>query len=165
MVTGPPADTPVTRPVALTVATASALELHAMARLLRVLPWASLVVAESCAVVPATMLDPSGETVTEATGCGGGGGRGGTIGSSPQAATTSAAPIPVKKSRFRNDMTSPDRSDVESRGPRMRARIGHGTMVPLREAERSTIPAAGAGVNPSSGAPVKPVPVTSQAVD
>jgi hypothetical protein len=66
--TGPPAATPVTRPVASTVATALLLELHVTVRPLSTVPFASFVTAVSCCVPPTTMLAVGGVTVTVATG-------------------------------------------------------------------------------------------------
>jgi hypothetical protein len=48
IVTGPPADTPVTKPFASTVATASLLELQVTRRPARTFPLASLATAVSC---------------------------------------------------------------------------------------------------------------------
>src|SRR3954465_13553744 len=72
MVTGPPADTAVTKPVWLTVATASSLELHLTGRPRSVTPLASSVTAESCwvGVIPNTRFAAAGLTVTLATGTG-----------------------------------------------------------------------------------------------
>ena len=63
-----PAVTPVTRPVALTVATAVLLLPHVTTRPVSVLPAESLVTADSCLVPPIAMLAAAGPTVTEATG-------------------------------------------------------------------------------------------------
>ena len=69
IVTGPPGACPVTRPVpALTTATDVLLELHVIVRPVSTLLLASLVVATSCWVAPATTLAEAGLTVTLATG-------------------------------------------------------------------------------------------------
>jgi hypothetical protein len=70
IVTGPPAATPLTRPLASTVARAASLVLHVTVRPVITLPAASLVTAESCCVPPATTLAEAGPTVTVATGIG-----------------------------------------------------------------------------------------------
>jgi hypothetical protein len=71
IVTGPPIVTAVTRPVDETVATAVLVEVQVTVRFVRLPPWASRVVAESCAVPPTTIEDVGGDTSTEATGGGG----------------------------------------------------------------------------------------------
>src|ERR1051325_1183351 len=63
-----PAATPVTRPLPFTVATDVLLLVQGRARRVRVLPWASLVVAVSCVVCPCATLAEAGLTVTDATG-------------------------------------------------------------------------------------------------
>jgi len=70
IVTGPPAATPVTRPVALTVATVVLSEDHVTVRPVRTLPDASLVTTESCCVPPGARLAEVGLTVTVLTGTG-----------------------------------------------------------------------------------------------
>jgi hypothetical protein len=64
-----PGATAVTSPLASTVATDSSLDSHAIARVSG-LPDASLAVAVSCCVEPATMLVAAGVTLTVATGIG-----------------------------------------------------------------------------------------------
>lgn len=71
IVTGPPMLTAVTSPVDDTVATALLVDDQVTVRFVRLLPWASRVVAVSCAVWPTVMDDEGGETTTEATGGGG----------------------------------------------------------------------------------------------
>jgi hypothetical protein len=68
IVTGPPADVPVTRPFASTVATAELLELHVIRRPASSLLAASRRVAASCCVPPTTRPADEGLTVTVATG-------------------------------------------------------------------------------------------------
>src|SRR5947208_6794192 len=63
-----PAATPLTRPLALTVATAGLLLDHVTTRPFSVLPAESFVTAESCWVPPTTIVAAAGLTVTEATG-------------------------------------------------------------------------------------------------
>jgi hypothetical protein len=63
-----PAATPVTRPLADTVATAGALLAQVTTRPVRALPAESFGVAASWAVPPIEMLDDAGLTPTEATG-------------------------------------------------------------------------------------------------
>jgi hypothetical protein len=63
-----PADTPVTTPVALTVATPGALELHVMTRPVRMLLLASFNVGTSVVVAPTVMLAVKGAMITLATG-------------------------------------------------------------------------------------------------
>src|SRR5690606_2138499 len=76
MVTGPPADTPVTTPPAETVATLAAPLVQVTARPLSAAPAASRTVTVS-AWVPATVtVAVVGVTATEATAAGGGGGGG-----------------------------------------------------------------------------------------
>jgi len=72
IVAGPPAATPVTSPVALTVATAPLLELHVTVRPVSTLPLLSVSVAVICCVgvIPRTKLADRGFTVTVATGTG-----------------------------------------------------------------------------------------------
>src|SRR6266404_2065153 len=70
IVAGPPAATPVTRPVVLTVATALLSEDHVIVRPVSTLPEASLVTAESCCVPPGARLTEVGLTVTALTGTG-----------------------------------------------------------------------------------------------
>jgi hypothetical protein len=72
IVTGPPAATPVTKPLASTFATAVLFELHVTARPASTLSAASLVTAVSCCVgvTPITRLTVAGLTVTVATGTG-----------------------------------------------------------------------------------------------
>ena len=67
IVTGPPEATPVTNPLALTVATAALLVTHVTARPVSTLPAASFVVAVSCTVPPGAMFAVAGVTITEAT--------------------------------------------------------------------------------------------------
>jgi hypothetical protein len=69
IVTGPPALTPVTSPLASTVA-APLFDDHVIARPVSTLPSPSLVVAVSCCVAPTMMLAETGETLTVATGTG-----------------------------------------------------------------------------------------------
>ena len=73
MVAGPAA-TPVTSPLAETVATPLALVVHVTGRPVSTLPLASRSVAASCTVAPTCTLAGVGVTVTVATGGGGGGG-------------------------------------------------------------------------------------------
>ena len=68
MMTGPPTTLPVTRPLASTVAMFASLLVQVTVRPVSGLPLASLGVAVSCRVVPATMLPVAGETATDATG-------------------------------------------------------------------------------------------------
>ena len=68
IVTGPPAATPVTTPVALTVASAGSLVSQVITRPVSTTPFASLVVAVKATVWPAVTLAADGATVTEATG-------------------------------------------------------------------------------------------------
>ncbi len=68
IVTGPPAATPVTRPLLLTVASEVLPEVHVITRPVSTFPFASFVVAVSCTVWPAVTLAVAGATVTEATG-------------------------------------------------------------------------------------------------
>ena len=68
-----PAATPVTRPDAETEAIALLLELHVIVRPVSTLLLASRVTAESCTVAATWTLAVAGETVTVATGAGGGG--------------------------------------------------------------------------------------------
>src|SRR2546421_275629 len=63
-----PATTPVTNPLALTVAAELLLLDQVSDRLVRVLPFASLRVAVSCCVWPSFRVADAGATVTEATG-------------------------------------------------------------------------------------------------
>src|SRR5439155_25859079 len=70
MVTGPPAATPVTSPLPLTVATAALLVAHMTVRPVSTLPLASFVVAMSCTVCPTGTVAVAGITATEATGTG-----------------------------------------------------------------------------------------------
>src|SRR2546422_8095146 len=63
-----PAATPVTSPVADTVAMAGFALVHVIARPVRTLPAASLGVAVSCAVLPTKTFVVAGLTATEATG-------------------------------------------------------------------------------------------------
>src|SRR5687767_8965859 len=74
IVTGPPAATPLTRPVFETEATPGLLELQLIDRPVNRLPDASRRVAASCRVCPVEMLPVAGATTTVATGAGGGGG-------------------------------------------------------------------------------------------
>ena len=71
---GPPGATPVTSPVADTVATAVFDEVHVIVRPATAAPLASLGVAASCVVAPAMIVLLGGVTLTLAT-VGGGGGR------------------------------------------------------------------------------------------
>jgi hypothetical protein len=66
-----PADTPVTLPLAETLATPAALDAQVTVRPVNTLPNASFVVAPSCTVPPTKMLGAAGLTVTEATGMAG----------------------------------------------------------------------------------------------
>src|SRR5690349_5672669 len=68
IVTGPPALTPVTSPLALTLAVVLSLDCHVITRPDNGLPFASLSVAVSCCVWPAWILAEVGLTVTDATG-------------------------------------------------------------------------------------------------
>src|SRR5882672_3075138 len=68
IVTGPPAETPVTNPVGFTVATAVLLLVHITRRPVRTFPTASFVVAVSCTDPPGAIVAVAGVTVTEATG-------------------------------------------------------------------------------------------------
>jgi hypothetical protein len=70
VITAVPGATAATRPVGDTVATDGASELHTTARSVSALSPASLSVAESCAVEPATTSDVAGVTITVATGIG-----------------------------------------------------------------------------------------------
>jgi hypothetical protein len=72
IVTGPPAETPLTRPVASTVATALLLDDHVTVRPVSTLPFESFNWAASCCVgvIPRTRLAEGGVTVTVATGTG-----------------------------------------------------------------------------------------------
>jgi hypothetical protein len=63
----------VTRPDAETVAIAVLLELQLTVRPVSTLLFASRVVAESCTVAPTGIVAVAGDTVTDATGVGGGG--------------------------------------------------------------------------------------------
>src|SRR5882762_805524 len=63
-----PAATPVTKPLALTVATAALLVAHVTARPLRAVPFESFGVAVNCVVAPTVRLAVAGLSVTEATG-------------------------------------------------------------------------------------------------
>src|SRR6266566_5087348 len=63
-----PAATPVTSPLALTVAAVVLLLNHVIARPVRTFPAESFVVAVSCTLPPTAMLPLAGLTVTEATG-------------------------------------------------------------------------------------------------
>jgi hypothetical protein len=65
-----PATCPVTSPPVLTVATLGLLLAHVTVRPVSGLPFASLGVAVSCTVAPATTLAVAGLTVTDATGVG-----------------------------------------------------------------------------------------------
>ena len=67
-----PGPTAVTLPVPETVATPEFALDHEIARPVNTLPLASRVTAASCTVPPIRMLDDVGETVTDATGTGGG---------------------------------------------------------------------------------------------
>jgi hypothetical protein len=62
----------VTRPEPETVATAVLLDDHVMARPVKTFPFASRVTADSCTVKPTCTLGEAGDTVTDATGAGGG---------------------------------------------------------------------------------------------
>jgi hypothetical protein len=66
-----PAATPVTNPLALTVATAALLLAHVTARKLRAVPFESFGVAVNCVAAPAWRLAAAGLTVTDATDAGG----------------------------------------------------------------------------------------------
>src|SRR5690349_22764983 len=68
IVTGPPAPTPVTRPLEFTLAMVLSLDCHVMTRPVSGLPFASLGVAVSCTVCPTFRLAVAGVTVTDATG-------------------------------------------------------------------------------------------------
>ena len=69
MVTGPPGDIAVTRPVlAFTLAIGLLFELHVIDRSVRTLPLPSFAVAVNCCVVPAVTLAEAGLTLTTATG-------------------------------------------------------------------------------------------------
>jgi hypothetical protein len=68
IVTGPPAATPVTRPLAFTEATALLLEDHVTVRPVSTVPFASLVTAVSCCVPPTGIPAVVGVTVTVLTG-------------------------------------------------------------------------------------------------
>ncbi len=68
IVTGPPADTPVTIPLAFTVASAVLPEAQVITRPVSTFPLASFVVAVSCTVPPATTDAGLGVTVTVDTG-------------------------------------------------------------------------------------------------
>src|SRR5207245_8397403 len=70
IVTGPPAATPVTSPLASTVATAGVPLAHVTVRPVSGLPLASCGVAVSCTVRPACTLGADGLTTTVATGTG-----------------------------------------------------------------------------------------------
>src|SRR2546428_4633185 len=70
IVTGPPAATPVTSPLASTVATAGVPLAHVTVRPVSGLPLASCGVAVSCTVRPACTLWADGLTTTVATGVG-----------------------------------------------------------------------------------------------
>src|SRR5256712_3185176 len=70
IVTGPPGTTPVTSPLAFTLAIVLSLDCHVITRPVNGLPFASLGVAVSCAVPPAATLAVAGVTVTDATGAG-----------------------------------------------------------------------------------------------
>src|SRR5262245_12043120 len=72
VITAAPAATPVTTPLAETVATAGSLDAHVTTRPVRVLPCASFVVAVSGPVAPTFTDNEPGVTVTVATGAGGG---------------------------------------------------------------------------------------------
>jgi len=63
-----PAATPVTKPLALTVATAALLVAHVTARPLRAVPFESFGVAVNWVVAPTVRLAAAGLTVTDATG-------------------------------------------------------------------------------------------------
>src|SRR5689334_15498825 len=71
-----PRASPVTRPVADTLASAGALEAQVTVRPLSGLPSESFGVAVSCSVAPTATRAVAGLTVTVATGAGGGGGGG-----------------------------------------------------------------------------------------
>src|SRR6266566_539329 len=68
IVTGPPAATPVTNPVGLTLASATLLLTHVTRRPVSTFPAASFVVAVSCTDPPGAIAAVGGVTVTEATG-------------------------------------------------------------------------------------------------
>ena len=70
MATGPPVATPITSPVALTVATPTLLLVHVTVRPGRGFPALSFAVAMSCTVSPTAMPAVAGVTVTDATGTG-----------------------------------------------------------------------------------------------
>src|SRR5437870_6922135 len=70
IVTGPPALTPVTSPLALTLAVVLSLDCQVITRPDNGLPFASLGVAVSCTVPPVATLVVAGVTVTDATGTG-----------------------------------------------------------------------------------------------
>lgn len=67
-----PAETAVTTPDVETLAIALELELHVTTRPVRMLPFASRVVADNATVAPVWMVAEAGETDTEATGTGAG---------------------------------------------------------------------------------------------
>src|SRR6266853_1043568 len=70
IVTGPPAATPVTRPLPFTLAIVLSLDCQVITRPVSGLPLASFGVAVSCTVPPTATLAEAGVTVTEATGTG-----------------------------------------------------------------------------------------------
>src|SRR2546428_11020283 len=74
MIVAEPTATPVTNPVADTVATAGLLLAHVTARPVSTLPAESLVVAVSCAVLPTRSVPGDGATAIDATVVGPGGG-------------------------------------------------------------------------------------------
>src|SRR2546427_9359947 len=67
LIVAAPASSPVTSPLALTVATAVLLDAQVTVRPVRVLPFASFGVAVSCTVWPSFTLADAGATATEAT--------------------------------------------------------------------------------------------------
>ena len=71
IVTGPPADAPVTRPLASTLATAGVAEVQVIVRPVNGFPPASVRVATSCCVAPTTIVADVGLTSTVLTGGGG----------------------------------------------------------------------------------------------
>jgi len=77
IVTGPPTATPVTVPVADTLATPASLDIHEIARPESAPPFASNVAAVSWTEAPTTIVGAAPVMVTEATEAGGGGGGGG----------------------------------------------------------------------------------------
>src|SRR5689334_24095499 len=70
IVTGPPAPTPVTSPLELTLAIVLSLDCQVITRPVNGLPFASLGVAVSCTVPPVATLAVAGVTVTDDTGTG-----------------------------------------------------------------------------------------------